>query len=415
MIENPPQAIVVDNNGGTHADTSAGLPPLTPQEKEAVITNVVDILKDDPSGTPTKGTIDDLVNQEVNRIRQGDRPMPPESTAHPTAESPEVTSLRKQIADVDKEMVRPNASEEELRGLRDKHDALQAQLDEATGYVPHDYAKGYEHTATTRDEQGTVYRPRTDQASGTTGKLPENDQTSRTTGKLPETARTEKPTEVDRTRKPTALLPENEATVKATVKLPETGGRRYEEGYRGVTNDPQGTDICNCFPAGTQVATSRGQVPIEGIRVGDQVWAHDLGTGRTELRPVTALFRRQADEMLTADVSGVPVQVTRDHPFWVPGKGWVAAGELHAGDVLLRRDGGTSRVDAVSARPVSTTVYNFTVAGDHDYYVSPAQLLVHNCTMPLPPRQPGRFRWMRRTSPGGTRSGRRWSTSSGRT
>ncbi len=147
------------------------------------------------------------------------------------------------------------------------------------------------------------------------------------------------------------------------------------------TGGPTTPATCNCFPAGTPVATTAGSVPIQNIRVGDRVWAHDLATGRTEVRRVTALFHRQATRMLTLRVSGgITVRVTPDHPFYVPGRGWVTAEALRPGQPLLRRDGATARLLAVSARDVRTTVYNFSVASDHDYYVSPAQLLVHNCT-----------------------------------
>ena len=73
------------------------------------------------------------------------------------------------------------------------------------------------------------------------------------------------------------------------------------------------------------------------------------------------------------------IRVTPQHPFFSPDTGWVDAGHLKAGDRLLARDGRILIVQAIHARRVGVTVYNFEVAGDHDYYVSTAQLLVHNC------------------------------------
>ncbi|HEX8134377.1 MAG TPA: polymorphic toxin-type HINT domain-containing protein, partial [Actinomycetes bacterium] len=136
---------------------------------------------------------------------------------------------------------------------------------------------------------------------------------------------------------------------------------------------------CNCFPAGTRVATATGAKAIQRIRVGDRVWARDLTTGRSQLRQVTGLFSKRADRLVKISAAGAVISVTPQHPFYSPDKGWVDAGHLHRGDRLLTRDGRSLTVKAVTSRAVHTMVYNFEVAGDHNYYVSSAQLLVHNC------------------------------------
>jgi hypothetical protein len=138
---------------------------------------------------------------------------------------------------------------------------------------------------------------------------------------------------------------------------------------------------CNCFPAGTTVATDRGAKPIEQIAVGDQVWARDLATGQSQLRSVVGLFNRQADQILTVTTTGTTLQVTPQHPFWVIGKGWTDAGDLHLGDRLSTLAGAEQHIVSITSSLTSTTVYNFEVAGDHNYYITDAQLLVHNCNL----------------------------------
>ncbi|WP_415830431.1 polymorphic toxin-type HINT domain-containing protein, partial [Kibdelosporangium persicum] len=135
---------------------------------------------------------------------------------------------------------------------------------------------------------------------------------------------------------------------------------------------------CNCFPAGTPVAVANGSKPIEQIAVGDHVWARQISTGRSQLRRVEGLFNKHATEMLTISV-GENVHVTPQHPFWVVGKGWVDAGKVAVGDQFQSLSGGKPVVEAVTVQPVVTTVYNFEVEGDHNYYITKAQLLVHNC------------------------------------
>jgi hypothetical protein len=136
---------------------------------------------------------------------------------------------------------------------------------------------------------------------------------------------------------------------------------------------------CNCFPGGTKVATATGATAIQQIRVGDRVWARDLTTGTSQLRRVSGLFHKQATRLLTITVAGTSIQVTPEHPFWSPGRGWVEAGQLRKGDRLLARDGRSLTITRISSRAVKATVYNFEVEGDHNYYITGAQLLVHNC------------------------------------
>ncbi len=116
---------------------------------------------------------------------------------------------------------------------------------------------------------------------------------------------------------------------------------------------------------------------IEDVRVGDLVWAYDEQTGQLEKRPVTVLFRSQTDHLrvLTLESGSGErqrIETTDEHPFWVDGYGWQDAQLLRPGDRLLEPD--QSHVTVISSfreeHPDGLTVYNFEVAGLHDYFVS---------------------------------------------
>jgi len=79
----------------------------------------------------------------------------------------------------------------------------------------------------------------------------------------------------------------------------------------------------NCLPPGQRVATRRGLVPIQEVRVGDQVLTH-----RGRYRPVTGVFSRDYEgPVVTLVAGGSPVSATPEHPFLCPW-GWVAAGHI---------------------------------------------------------------------------------------
>ncbi|MDR3108507.1 MAG: hypothetical protein LBU65_02295, partial [Planctomycetaceae bacterium] len=165
---------------------------------------------------------------------------------------------------------------------------------------------------------------------------------------------------------------------------------------------------------------------IENIKVGDYVLAQDVETGEVSLKEVTDTFVRTSDHLrylTTIDEEGdtQTIETTDGHPFWVVTDNpdlsraagdfvvengtilyhenlaitehgyYVEAKDLRVGDVFLGANGelttltGTERVEF----PNGVTVYNFTVADNHNYYVianleayenGASVVLVHNAS-----------------------------------
>jgi hypothetical protein len=126
-------------------------------------------------------------------------------------------------------------------------------------------------------------------------------------------------------------------------------------------------------------------VPIEKIEVGDRVFSRNRQTGKTELRPVTALTPPHRDRLLELRIEGerTPLRPSTSHPFWAkrraadPGH-WIEAANLVAGELLETIDGRWVAIQSVAPVDKPETVYNFTVEEDHDYFVGDEGLLVHN-------------------------------------
>jgi hypothetical protein len=71
-----------------------------------------------------------------------------------------------------------------------------------------------------------------------------------------------------------------------------------------------------------------------------------------------------------------------EHPFWVPGTGWLEAGALKPSMPLLTKAGPEIYIDSISRRNGSFTVYNLHVDEINTYYVSDMEILVHNKAAP---------------------------------
>jgi hypothetical protein len=141
-------------------------------------------------------------------------------------------------------------------------------------------------------------------------------------------------------------------------------------------------------PASTTVAPNPKKA-IEDVRIGDWVLARDLESKRLVARRVVKTHRRVSNHLRilrirASDGTEQELRTTDEHPFWVPGEGWLQAGKLKVGSGLLRYDGAPAIVRAAwrESYPNGVPVYNFEVEGQHNYFVaehaSSGAVLVHN-------------------------------------
>ena len=136
----------------------------------------------------------------------------------------------------------------------------------------------------------------------------------------------------------------------------------------------------DCFVAGTVVSTSNGDKNIEDIAVGDYVWATDPETGETALKKVVNTFVNQTSSVTHITLNGETITSTQTHPYYVADKGWVLAGHLRAGDILVMLNGEHVVLELVQHELLESpvTTYNFEVEDFHTYYVGQSDILVHN-------------------------------------
>ena len=132
-----------------------------------------------------------------------------------------------------------------------------------------------------------------------------------------------------------------------------------------------------------QRAAGRGLVRLElpemGIATWARLWAMEPADGAPRPGTVTATFRRRAATVsLNLDGAAEPLTTTAGHPFWSLDRGgWVAAGELRAGE-RVATECGARRLRSRAAGAAAAAVYNLEVAGTHSYFVGPQRLWVHN-------------------------------------
>ena len=146
------------------------------------------------------------------------------------------------------------------------------------------------------------------------------------------------------------------------------------------------THLCEvCFAAGTPVGMADGtEKAVEELVPGDLVVADsgDEPDGRRDAKEVVRVFHNPPQPVLSVRhaKSDEPIRSTPGHRFYVEERGWTAAEDLRAGDLLHTLDSGRSEVISVSAPSEPVPVFNIEVRDHHTYFVGPraSAVLVHN-------------------------------------
>jgi hypothetical protein len=135
-----------------------------------------------------------------------------------------------------------------------------------------------------------------------------------------------------------------------------------------------------CFVAGTPVAADAGLVPVETLAAGQCVLSCDPVSAERASGEIVRTIVGYSTALVHIRLEAETLHCTPQHPFWVIDRGWVDAGYLQEGDLLLTADGQRTPILTVTHQNLLTPVliYNITVAGQHTFFVGKSRILVHN-------------------------------------
>ena len=138
--------------------------------------------------------------------------------------------------------------------------------------------------------------------------------------------------------------------------------------------------LFNSFSGDTLVHTRTGLVPINTLKVGDEVLSYAEWNGKRSYQKVEAVITGEKvyELVVLTLVNGETVKATAGHPMYLHGQGWRDAEKLVAGDLLYRQDKGSLRIKSIKRQTRQEKVYNLTVANTRTYYVGEVGVLVHN-------------------------------------
>ena len=174
------------------------------------------------------------------------------------------------------------------------------------------------------------------------------------------------------------------AYARYAAHLTEAALLLYSLGKMAV---PEGCNGPKCFVAGTPVWVAwqdskgtwhTGTKPVEQVKAGEYVIARNEQTGKTEYKKVLRTTIKQADVVVAVTLADAKtgeaketITASREHPFYVDGKGFVPAGALAIGNSIVTRAGPVLVVKSVEWKRQTEgfSVYNFAVDDLHTYFV----------------------------------------------
>jgi hypothetical protein len=138
----------------------------------------------------------------------------------------------------------------------------------------------------------------------------------------------------------------------------------------------QKPNIGSCFSGGTLVLTPGGPRAIETLGAGDQVLTGDGKGGTSSVSTIGAVHQSWAGSTLALVLDKETIVTTAGHPFWTPGQGWIRAGDLAPGDLVLAASG-PARLEAIERR-AGRPVWNLRLDHCSTFLVGRLGLLVHD-------------------------------------
>lgn len=137
-----------------------------------------------------------------------------------------------------------------------------------------------------------------------------------------------------------------------------------------------------CFKKNTKVLTNKGYVNIQDIKVNDLVMSYNIESNNNEYSKVIKTFEHKDinDDLYKITSKSIVIEATSKHPICIKNNEleYIEAEKLKINDKLVDLNGNLHPIDKIEFNEIIDTFYNLEVEGNHNYYVTKNNILVHN-------------------------------------
>lgn len=137
-----------------------------------------------------------------------------------------------------------------------------------------------------------------------------------------------------------------------------------------------------CFKKNTKVLTNKGYINIQDIKVNDLVMSYNIESNNNEYSKVIKTFEHKDinDDLYKITSKSIVIEATSKHPICIKNNEleYIEAEKLKINDKLVDLNGNLHPIDKIEFNEIIDTFYNLEVEGNHNYYVTKNNILVHN-------------------------------------
>jgi hypothetical protein len=120
-----------------------------------------------------------------------------------------------------------------------------------------------------------------------------------------------------------------------------------------------------CVARGTLVTTASGDVPIEEVKIGDEILTRD---GKTK---VTNVWSGPEEKVVLVSLAGAEIRMTKDHPvFLAKDEKFERASNLKVGDELLDVAGKLNQIERIETVDFNDKVYNLSTESNSGFFAN---------------------------------------------
>jgi RHS repeat-associated protein len=167
----------------------------------------------------------------------------------------------------------------------------------------------------------------------------------------------------------------------------EIAAERFETEGMSKLENAVSSECGNSFIGSTLIQTKNGLIRIDSLLVGDKVLTKPANNPNSKVSYQTIkkiTFGITSEVFIIYLDSTKSITTTKEHPFYVEGKGWTRAKNLKSKDRILSSEKKIIEVQSVNSKIEFNYVYNFEVENSESYFITSDGLWVHNgkfCSM----------------------------------
>lgn len=132
-----------------------------------------------------------------------------------------------------------------------------------------------------------------------------------------------------------------------------------------------------CFTGETLVNTPSGLIPIESLKVGDEVISFNDNTREYESKKITKCLSHFTNEIYLIYLNNEIIRATYDHPMSTIEKDKVLVKDLKVGDVLVSNKEHKEILD-IKTKYETVLVYDIGVEDNNNYFIGESNILVYS-------------------------------------